>query len=438
LYIVVINSKSSKLVPNKMSADQGFETKARRKAFDSKGTALNLLEFNQPHPKVKATDGHGITSIIPAAQNLTLHQTTFDQDFAPSTAVNSNLLSVGGSVLIPVSEGSGGGTVNQVFIRFEVANSTGASCTLVPVPLLFESIELLANGSNIIHRIPGDHLFTDLAYLTTENLTAFAHSLNTTATLGAPTAIANGDTIVYFLPVMNCPLAQAHVYLPAIKGGVTFRLNFRPSSQTLEAGAAPTLNNLTVCIVGDALPYDHHEEMVQQYQNNVLDFRITNCLTNSVPYTINASANTPFKLTGISGMIAGGFVNFRSTVTGSGLRTFSSIANGTLDIVDGSDKTMIGSPKRGTFINVWDWQRLFGNTIGSSVALYPIGHAQSLLPVMNQGVMTGYNFYDNNCSIKLITDSTWTNGTYYVDYFAKQYAVLRICKGKIDQVYSSG
>jgi hypothetical protein len=112
-------------------------------------------------------------------------------------------------------------------VEFDVTNSTGAACTLVPAPLLLRSIEILTGGGSVsIQTILGDHLFTDLAYLSTENLTAFAGYVNSTNQLGASTAVADAGVVSYTILILSCFLEQSHFYLLTLKGGIIFCLNF--------------------------------------------------------------------------------------------------------------------------------------------------------------------------------------------------------------------
>jgi hypothetical protein len=202
-----------------MSADQQFLTKANNKAKYSQGTALNLLNPSPPQQKVLVQDATRQQVIIPAHQVLTVFQNSFDIDVHPNTTVNGTLLSTGGVVDISIPEGGGGGTIDRCLIEFDVTNSTGAACTLVPAPLLLCSVEILTGGGSVsIQTILGDHLFTDLAYLSTENLTAFVGYINLTNQLRAPTAVADAGVVSYAIPILSCFLEQSHFYLPALKG----------------------------------------------------------------------------------------------------------------------------------------------------------------------------------------------------------------------------
>jgi len=227
------------------------------------------------------------------------------------------------------------------------------------------------------------------------------------------------------------------MYLPAIKNGLTFHLNFRASTDTLEAGAAPSIANIWLHIVGNSLPYKHANKMVKQYQTNTLDFCFTNIVVNQITSSVAASSTYSLTLSGLSGMLAGGFIVFRTGSSGAALRTFSSLASGQFDIVDSSDRTLLGGYKPAAYNLIWDWQRLFGNDIGSNQPIYVVAHASSLQSFVQQGVMTGFNFYDGNNRLKFTTDSSWTSGTYNISYLAKQYAIIRLINGRIEVPYLS-
>lgn len=60
-----------------MSADQNFEARVNLNK-QNKGTALNLMEAFDPQPKKIVRDALGDLAVIPAYQDLILHQTSFD------------------------------------------------------------------------------------------------------------------------------------------------------------------------------------------------------------------------------------------------------------------------------------------------------------------------------------------------------------------------
>lgn len=415
-----------------MSSDTNFDRRAISRAARNKGTALNMLEFRNPHPKCIVRDATGDGVIIPVHQDVSLRQKSFDVSFPPTTAVNGNLLTTGGSVDVTIPEGAGRGAVNNILVQFDITNSTGAACTLSPAPLLLRQVEVIVNGGQVVQTIYGDHLFTDLAYLSTENLTAMAANMNTTATLGSGTSIANNGTVTYTFPLLSCFISQSHIYLPAIQGPVIFRLYFKPGTETTENGATPTIANLRLRVIGDILSAKHAQDKMSEYTKNTLDFRFPYCAKIEVPITIPASTTTSLTLSGLEGMIAGGFLIFRVSTTGAGSHTYASLATGSYDIVDASNTSLFGAPKQAQYALVWDWQQQFGNTVGSSEALYPVVHAAQLQALIQKGQMTGFEYYENQNRLNVTTDSSWTTGTYYVCFLAKQYAVMRIINGRID------
>ena len=205
----------------------------------------------------------------------------------------------------------------------------------------------------------------------------------------------------------------------------------------MESGAAPTISNIRLNVLGNALSKDIQIRKVAEAFSSTHNYRFTNCIKTELPVPISASGTTFVQLGGLEGMIAGGFLVLRTNTTGAAAHTFVSLASGSYDVVDGSSVTLIGGPKQAQYAQVWDWQRLFGNTIGSSQAIYPVAHAASLQAFMTQGVMTGFQFYDSQNRINITTDSTWTLGTYYVCYLTKQYSIVRIKNGKTSNVESS-
>lgn len=153
-----------------------------------------------------------------------------------------------------------------ILLEFDISNTTGADCTLVPSPLLFRDITLYANGGSLlVQTIPGDHLFTDLAFLSLEALASIATALNTTVNLGNGIVHANNVTRTYAVPIYSSFLTQCNIFLPAIKNGLMFRPNLLPGSDTVVAGTAPTISNLRLHVIGSSFPTQHHTEILNQY-----------------------------------------------------------------------------------------------------------------------------------------------------------------------------
>lgn len=421
-----------------MSVDRDFLNKATARARAVAGTALNLLApTSEPQPTVTVKDGSGQYITIPAHQNLSIYQNAFDIELSPTTGAHSNLLSTGGAVEININENGGGGFLDRVLIEFDVTNSSGAACTLVPSPLLIDNVQIMTMGAgNLLQTIPGDHLFTDLAYLSDNNLATIASYLNSTASLGAPTAIAAGATVDYAVPILSSFFTQGHIYLPAIKGGgFLIRVNFRSSSDTLQSGAVPTISNIKLHLHGATLPKDDHDRVVAQYASSILHFKFSNSFASHFPVSISANNPVSLTLTSMTGVYAGGFLIIRASQTKADLHTYVPLGNGRFNITDGNNNSLNGIPKRGEFNRVWDWQNQFDNTVSTSKAIYVVSHGPSLKTFLDHGTVSGCNTYDGLNKIELYPDSTWTTGSYVVSYLAKQYATLRVENGFVKQSY---
>ena len=378
-------------------------------------------------------DTLGDMVIIPAHQDLILHQTSFDIVYNPTTAVNGTLLSTGGQVDITVPEGGGGGTVNLILIEFTITNSATTACSIVPTPLLLRDVTIYANsGSLFVQTIQGDHLYTDLANLSTDNLVNIGASMNITLnSLFSGANIASNTSQVYYIPIYTSFLTQTNIYMPAIKNGIIFCLNFRPGTDTVTSGTTPTISNLKLHVIGNSLPIEHHSAVIKEYSSSIYDFKYTDCIVNSIPVALSANSSYNFTLSGVQGMMASIFLVFCQETSGATIYTYTDLRDGTFDITDSNDWSLLGNLKSDYYNRSWDWVHQFPNQLGYTNFLYFFSHAASVRSTEDSAVMTGFNYYDNNTRIKITTPIGWNNGSYTVDLFFKHYATLRLINGRI-------
>jgi hypothetical protein len=408
-----------------------------QRASLSTGTGLNLVDPVVPQKKVQVgTQRNGEKIVLPKHQDMTILQTSYDIVLNPVTAVGTNLITSGGEIDLNMPEGGGGatGTCDNLLIEFDLTNTSGSSCTLIPAAQILRDFRILtASGGLLVQCISGDHLFYDLAYLTNNNLTAMASFLNTSTTLGEGASISAGATVTYKIPVLSSFLTCSNIFLPGIRGGLRFRLTFRPSTDTVISGTAPLIGNVRMHLHGQAQPQDFVSKIIKQYWTNVQEFRFPVSQNFEVSQALTASSSNSFQLSSLTGLIAGGFLILRTSTTGTGNYTLTSINNGTFDIVDGSDRSLLGVPTKGTHNIAFDWQRQFNNTVTTTTPIYVVAHAQSLQMLLQDGNNTGFGVYDGNNRLKLQFDSTLGSATYQINFLAKQYAILRLENGAILQ-----
>lgn len=344
---------------------------------------------------------------------------TIQKNVSYSTSSNvANILSSGGNVDIQIKAKSFA-IADGLTLQLVIQNSTGAATTLVRTAMLFNYIQILANNGSVqICQIEPEELWADTALYTSEQWACVSQLQNTSSTWGAPTAIANGSTVTYYLPLMGTVFNQAKLSALGLSSDIIVRLNFAPFSITNAAsGAAPTLigcNIIANCTVLDDSDYQAKlaEYMAFPHRFQYLD-------TNRQLFAsqaMNSSTQYQFKLTGVTGRCPLMAIMVRASgATGNNLTNFTDLDGCTIDLVDVNGSSLLGMQVTGTFLRLHEFPERFRySQFSTNTRVYFISFSADPVADLLTGTNYGYLPLQGNETLRITTDGGFVNASYDV------------------------
>ena len=260
--------------------------------------------------------------------------------------------------------------------------------------------------------------------------------MNTTASWGAGTAIANGGTATYRVPLPMLWFQQSEAWLQSHKGDILIRVVLRPSSDTVTAGSTTSviITSATLIVEDESFIDGSYQERQEEIHGKIpCDNLFTDFKCQQFPslsYTQGTSQT--HVLTGITGPVNFIFFFVRSSpVNASNINTFSAITS--FEIQDPNGKNIIG----GSAILSADWLSMIAPSyLPSQLTLnkniYGYFFCDSPMKTIESGSNTGFYTFTGKERLVITAAST---ATVQVDVFAYCTANARVLPNGMITLY---
>lgn len=402
---------------------------SRAKVHRAKNGEFHLLKHVpshqvNPHAKIKHASGRE-TNIL-GSQMLNLHRKLTEYVITPSTAIANNLFTAQGFVNFRLNPTPI--ITHGLDLEITVLNTDGTNAKeFGPAPFILDRYEVFSAGSSSpLNTIRGDQIYLDICqYYTKEQLTAEASRLNINPTTfnGSGTTISAGASATYSFPILGS-MFYHKLFLGTIQP-IDIRIYIRgPDSLVSNPGSGPIqITDIKLRLYGEEMPQDELDAMVARYKKESHSFRVVHNLHRQITQAFSPNTTYTIQLPGMGGLVFESTFSFRSSITGSGLFTFSGPTS--IEILDNSGVSLNNS------------QAIPVDYLVKSVAArhYPSGFTASktvlYLPyVENPGELVmgslfnkGYEAWHDN-QLRVVSGSL--NGSFYLDVFLKTYSLLTI------------
>jgi hypothetical protein len=319
---------------------------------------------------------------------------------------------------------------------------TGGSNSVTPVPseLMINYSSLYANtGSLEIQRLYGDQLWQNLGLLSSDQLSQLAPVINQNTMWGNPQAIsASGTARYYILSIGNC-CPYVRFYMPSINNYLQLRVNWNGNGVDSGSGTLQVSSVKLHCIFLDLPPADK-VALRNFYASNTVEAHILTNVNMPLSQTLNASTFYNFILSSFQGEEAGIFMWFRSSKTGSGLRTLAYPGNSAnYQFADANNNPILDpSPINGDFLRYILTYNKFAGQFFSIIPVVPIQFDNNLTDAILYGKSNGLYFGTTKEQLSFNLPATWSSSTWYLDLYLLTWQHLHIRPDGLMELYLPG
>jgi hypothetical protein len=367
--------------------------------------------------------------IIPSRHKVYGQQKVMVQQ-QPNTSIASGFYS-GGQVDFRLDRGSID-VLNHCYIKANVTNTSGASCTILPLQLAIQRLEIYgANGSNLLATVYGQELYLSNMFFSNNEF------LNSNAQMGLTNTFAASGVVIAAGASQNlyCPLVHlftsTQLMMAGLNSEVLIRVYMENSNLTLIAGTLPITNTVSVLMKGNQLSEGEKKRQLELYRNpmplilpylNWNRMNQTLTLAPSTTYTVIMSALQGF----INSVI---FTLRASPLTNTALATYVQVAD--YDIQDQSGQSLLGYYRRTEDDNQIENGENFDNLFGLSVQFYNVSFSDNFVNDYTMAQNSGCQPLDGFARLSFTTTSTMAAGSYLLDIRSLDQQYLEIVKGEI-------
>lgn len=319
----------------------------------------------------------------------------------------------------------------HAYVQVKITNSTGAGVTLAPTPFWFNRIEILGPDNSVLTSIYGQELYLSLAFLNRNEFEQMATYMGTTTAYStAGTALANGASGIYYLPLWHL-FSAAKLHLEGLKGDLTIRLITQQSSMVLIAGTHPTVTEVSLIMKGFNEPSAKRAARSQLY-NCKMPYKLpyTNFIRSKDSPTLAASSSYSSLLTTFQGSFIGMFVSVRPAgYTAATQGTYQALSSFDLQLASG--ESLLGHYVRLHEDNKIECAELFNNVFANNKDWYFIAFSPDPAHDYIQGSVHGYQVLTGTEKFTFTTPAGLAPGPYEIDFYALSAEHLHIDHGRI-------
>ena len=317
---------------------------------------------------------------------------------------------------------------NDLWLKLNWLNSTGAAATISPSPLQIDRVQFYQDGSSLLQEIRGEDIWLALNDLDQHTFDQYLQVMNTSSTYGIGASVANGDTAEYWVPLLGAFLAN-DIYLHQLRGNMIVRVYWR-GSQCVEVGSLPTLTAAQLYIYGYKPGPSDKAMLNQRYQNNALDFRVLQNRRAINQLTIAASSTYNLRLDGVTGLVA--YMEFlveNPTRSGANLRqTLDYLASLELKYAGGASMQNNHAYTANEMFNIIRAKKHRGD-LAQNQRVWTVGFGDSVSAMVERGWADGGCVFTGDESVEVVSNASAT-GSVNITCYYKVYSIIRIKDGK--------
>lgn len=355
----------------------------------------------------------------------------------PRTAINGATVLNSGVVefLLNKSQLS---RLEELELKLDITNSTGAAVTLSPVRALIQQIEILGNqGGNLLNIQRYTELFFELQHYNSNDY-ALRDLVENMTTPYSPLgrSLANNASTQLYLPIWTL-VDGGNLHLAGLTSDVMIRITFQPSAFTIQSGTHPTVNSVELIAKGYYEKKSVMDAKLKFYRDNRTIVKYLDAQTFTQSQAFAASTTYQFTLAAIDGLCAYLWIGLRPAARTASNQTDFTATSGLLnyDILDRNGQSICGSyprtPREAKYI-------IYPQRSDNQMSLYTeaLFHPFCSDPTRSfrTGANTGFTQFDGFNRLVLTTGAGFVPGNYELVVSARIYNHAIIERNAITRV----
>lgn len=355
----------------------------------------------------------------------------------PRTAVNSAAVLNAGIVefLLNKSQIS---RLEELHLKLDITNSTGAAVTLSPIRAMIQQIEIFGNqGGQLLNTQRYTELYFELQHYNSNDY-ALRDLVENMTTPYSPLgrSLANTASTQLYLPIWTL-IDGGNLHLAGLESDVMVRVTFQPSTFTIQSGTHPTVNAVELIAKGYYEKPSVMKAKLEYYKNNRTIIKYLDSQIFTISQAFAASSSYKFTLSSVSGLVAYLWIGLRPAARTAANQTDFTVTNGVLnyDILDRSGHSISGSyprTQREAKYIVYPQRSDNQMSLNTEAIFHPF--CSDPTRSFRTGANTGFHAFDGVNQLVLNTSGTFVPGNYELVVSARIYNHAIIEKNSIKRV----
>lgn len=321
-------------------------------------------------------------------------------------------------------------------LDMQFTNSSGVALTAVATPLWINHIEVYGNnGSTLLANITGDDLFMQYFFLDRSTYEAQCTAIGlTTAYANAGTSIANGASLELNLPLYHL-FKAIHLANCGLRSGLLLRFFFANAITTYLTGGPLVCNGLNLVVRGKSLKQDAKRGLLELYSDRSrIPISLPHLAIDRVQITqpLQAGQVVPIVLTAPHGVCS--FLIFTVRLA-SDVNTPNNQTNyirmQDWDILDASNKSLIGALRRNINVQQIDYANNWGNNAWANSNFHIMCWSNLPRESFASGTNSGFCILTGNEKLSFTCPSTLASATYLIEVKCYMHANILVEKGTL-------
>ena len=312
-------------------------------------------------------------------------------------------------------------------LRLDVLNSQVGAVTLLPSLLLIDRLEVRYNGQ-LLQTITGEELWHQFNLLASPaQLAALVTRMNMSTAYAGTTAIQPSASATYNIP-FQCCFTQAEFPMWLLSGETNFNFFMKDTTTMMEAGTvSPTVTAISLMVDYVKLTRAEREDKENLVRTYGMEWNFTEVVIQQEQVLLTASTQSIVQLPNFTGNTPFMFLTVRAATTGTGVRTYANLLEGTVDLTTLSGESILGgTPQRLNEIRLLKAPFQFPSQYVSTLTVYPIFISNDVFDVLINGVHSGHREMDKNRSLRIIPGVGWVQATDTVNVYCWIYKTLSL------------
>jgi len=218
-----------------------------------------------------------------------------------------------------------------LYIEFDITNTTTTAVQLTPLLFLVDRIRIRNGAGNILQEAMGDQIYQELCFNYSQNQLINLQALTNTSTttFGSYATIAAGATVTYSIPLSCMFLDQIKFFTGSLglAGLIVEVLSNSPACVITPVATQAGINLFAsrLRVTAETISQRDAEALIKEHRSWDHLYKVLDTVHQSFSLSTTAVIVYNYQLQAFNGLVPFATVTLRSSLSGTGLYTYTAI-----------------------------------------------------------------------------------------------------------------